>query len=705
MKSKIKSLTLIASLILVVLFVGLKDSIKISTNILSFLPGERTQELFDIFGKFHHSQEVLISVKGFNQESLQKILEIEHRLQESPLLKNESTLTVNPKLLNYAKEHSFYLRDFKPETSSALSISDKLKELREAMIKNPYYTSIDKYDPLGYFSPTKLPIEFTMQNGHLALGDFGYLAVFSLNESARSQEAYEQIYDLIHQTIQNVEGVRAFSPLFYFVENAQKIKNDVTLLVWISTFLLLAVYAFMIKNLSLLFYTIIALINSALLSLMLTAYLFNDVSIFVLAFGNSIGTLAIDYMFHHYFHHHYEETKPFNKAVFYGFLTTFVGFALFACIDFPLIRQLCVFAMLSLLISYAQFAFLFPHIRFKAPTKLISWKLSLPIPYRFITIGSVILIGILIPLTHLDTNLRNLDYQNTKLLQEEQFFKKNMQKEAYTPFLLQAPSIDVLISQSRQIQQTFSKSIVPISYLYDQTFAQKRTQEFASLNFDSIRKTLQEEATKLGFREGFFSHAYNPSLLNPDHTALTLQDIHDMGFDILQYKDHYYTYGLVKTFDTARLNAMGNVQLMDANSLFINALYAISTQFMIAGFFALLLIAIILVRECRKTFFESASYVVFPAAMILVLGFQNLSLIQLFIIFITTAFGIDYGIYVSQSTHEESESKQAILFSLASTFAGFGILIFSHVGALFFMGYSVCIGIGAITLLLTGRRV
>lgn len=320
LKFKIKSLTLLFSLILVICFVAFKDHIKISTNFISFLPGEQTKELFDIMGKFHHSQEVLISVEGFNQESLRKILDIEKTLQQSTLLKNESTMTPNVKLLNYTKQHNFYLRDFNPAVVT--SIPEKLKALREEVSKSPFYTSMDISDPLGYFSPIKLPIELTMHNGHLALGDFGYLSIFSLKESTRSQEDYQNIYNLVHQTLQNIEGVRVFSPLFYFVENAKKIEQDVTLLVVISTFLLLAIYVLMIRNLSLLFFTLITLINSALLSLIFTALLWDEVSIFILAFGNSIGTLAIDYMFHHYFHKYYEEKKPFNKAVFYGFLTT-----------------------------------------------------------------------------------------------------------------------------------------------------------------------------------------------------------------------------------------------------------------------------------------------------------------------------------------------------------------------------------------------
>jgi len=67
-------------------------------------------------------------------------------------------------------------------------------------------------------------------------------------------------------------------------------------------------------------------------------------------------------------------------------------------------------------------------------------------------------------------------------------------------------------------------------------------------------------------------------------------------------------------------------------------------------------------------------------------------------IFVILSISIDYAIYTVKSN--DSQTKKAITFSLMSTFAGFGVLIFSQINALFSMGIIATLGIAAIFLLL-----
>jgi predicted exporter len=68
-------------------------------------------------------------------------------------------------------------------------------------------------------------------------------------------------------------------------------------------------------------------------------------------------------------------------------------------------------------------------------------------------------------------------------------------------------------------------------------------------------------------------------------------------------------------------------------------------------------------------------------------------------LFIILSISIDYGIYMGSSNINQN-SYEAILYSLLSTFAGFGVLIFSKVNALFSIGITATIGIFAIAILL-----
>jgi predicted RND superfamily exporter protein len=67
--------------------------------------------------------------------------------------------------------------------------------------------------------------------------------------------------------------------------------------------------------------------------------------------------------------------------------------------------------------------------------------------------------------------------------------------------------------------------------------------------------------------------------------------------------------------------------------------------------------------------------------------------------FILLSISIDFGIYMA-SKNINKNSYKAVLYSLLSTFAGFGVLVFSHINALFSIGIIATLGIAAVTFLL-----
>ena len=703
MKLGTKSLNIVLFALVGILFFFYQNSVHVSTNLLSFLPEGKSKEAFEIYSHFKNSKEVLIATEGFDKESLSKIKILEEKLLASGLLKLESSITPNAKLIEYTKNNAFYLKNLNKEGS--VSIHETLKSLYEKMTNNPYYTTIDATDPLGYFSPKEQRIPINIRDGHLALGDFGYLSVLSIKDTSNTIESYETIYNLVHQTLEGVQNVRVFSPTFYFVENSQKIQDDVTFLIVLSTVLLLVLYIFIIKNIYLLINTIATLATSALLSFLLIGMMWSEVSVFVLAFGNAIGTLAIDYMFHYYFYGHYEDKKRFNTSVFYGFLTTFGGFLIFAWVDFPLIQQVCVFAMISLVLSYLQFVFLFPLIGFKKAQPYTKFHFSIPLPYRAIALLSLLAIVLSVPFLHLDTNIKNLDYQNVSLMKEEKFFKDAIKKEGFMPLLIEADSIDELIAHSNVIQKSFKNATAPLSYFFDKAFYEQRKQEIDALHVNEKKAQIEAEATKLGFREGFFKNAYDEALLHPNYQELSLDTLREMGFDVVFHEGKYYTYALVKNSDRNLVAKFTFASSIDAKEMFFNALEKIAHQLLLGGILAIAFIFFMLWMVCRKTLTLSANYVLLPTALILLLALTGgFTIAHIFMLFIMMLFGIDYGIYMSSEDSFKDGTRSAIFFSIIDTFAGFGVLIFSDIGALYAMGLVSCIATGAILVLLMGRK-
>ena len=92
-------------------------------------------------------------------------------------------------------------------------------------------------------------------------------------------------------------------------------------------------------------------------------------------------------------------------------------------------------------------------------------------------------------------------------------------------------------------------------------------------------------------------------------------------------------------------------------------------------------------------------FLLFPIAMVGIYAyFTAINILHIFMLFVILAIGIDYAIYLSKKN--DALTKEAISYSLISTFAGFGVLIFSQINALYSMGIVATIGIVSIFILL-----
>ena len=189
------------------------------------------------------------------------------------------------------------------------------------------------------------------------------------------------------------------------------------------------------------------------MAILVVTQLYEEVSIFVIAFGVSISSISIDYMFHHYMHEHYSKQKRINKEVLYGFITTGLAFFILSFISFALIQQISIFALCSLFISYLHFAFLYPFIGFDTKKSL---QFNLPTfhikPY-VLFIASIITLFITVRYLEFDFNIKNLDFDNQPLKKKEAFFKNRLTSYQEVPILISAKSIDQLIVHAKQVKR------------------------------------------------------------------------------------------------------------------------------------------------------------------------------------------------------------------------------------------------------------
>ncbi len=101
---------------------------------------------------------------------------------------------------------------------------------------------------------------------------------------------------------------------------------------------------------------------------------------------------------------------------------------------------------------------------------------------------------------------------------------------------------------------------------------------------------------------------------------------------------------------------------------------------------------------------QALNFLLFPSALIFMyLSFVAVNILHIFMFFIILSISIDYAIYSSKDNSKQT--KKAIIFSAISSFAGFGVLIFSDINSLFSIGSVATLGIFAILILIIFQKV
>ena len=691
MKRAIKFSNLALFIVALSLLFSLQSYTHLSTSLISILPQGEFKTLIQQFNKTQNSKVLLLAVKGFDASSLAEMQTLEKKLLALPFVSKKS-MRSNRAYLAHKEEWKLYVKGMDPEKVKQVDIKKELAKIYDDMTSSFFPVSIDQQDPFKLLREENRQ-DISLKNGHLALGDYGYLSYFQLD--SKTLKEHEELYTHIQKLTKNMSGVTVFSPVFYYVENSNAIRSDVNQIIMYAGMVLLLLYLFILRDFSLLFNTLSTLGTSAIVATILITQLYSEVSIFVFVFGISISSIAIDYMFHHYIHDCYVEDKGFNKEVFFGMFTTVSAFFILSFTSFILIRQISLFAIFSLLTSYVIFAFIYPEIQFKKFHVRTVFKKDLHlISPKILFLFSLLLVFISTSWIRFDLNVKNLDYDNKTLKKTEQFFSDYFHSDKKIAFAIKAESIDALITNAQIINNAFSELSLPLASLVSRGSYEHNKDVLSTM--DDFRTDLQKEARYRGFKEAFFSKAYRA---DKKYTPYSMKQINAYGIDIPYINGIYYSYGRIKRSDYDTLSKYDFVESLSIKERFERYMQDSMHTLMKLGLLALLVIFILLAIVTGKSILYAMLFLLFPLSMVSVYAyFYALNILHLFMVFVILAIGIDYAIYLSKTN--DVLTQKAITYSLISTFAGFGVLIFSQINALYSMGVIATIGIVSILFLM-----
>lgn len=642
--NKFVSLHLILFICIFGIFLWIVDSSRISQEVLDLFPDNDNRALIEAHRHFANSKYVPLALRGFDESSKKRFETLLSQVEKIPNVASISQFrpSQQQQLYDFLTNPSSYL--LTPDSNSQVDLD---------------FTQM--FAPILHtFQTSQTPQILQDSRSPLLAKDYGFYALVEL----RSLEDTELKSTL--QSFKELESsytdMRYFSADFMRVENLGLILQEVNFLLGFASLVFVVLYFVILRIPLLTFHTICTLILANIIAILLVLCVYPKVTIMALSFGMGISNIAIDYMMHHHFFGLYAQKKAsFNRAVFYGYITTMLGFGACLFIPFPLLAQLALYAMISLSIAYISFAFIYPHLGLNPP-RLFAFisHLRKPCIPSFVFLLLAFLGFIYAALhTRLDFDLSKLDYHNTQMLEQRAFFER-----------LHNDTPQVLL-QAREPQglMLFVRGL--LSEGLNLTFNKKQG-ETQEKHFYLLANMTQEQ----------IKHATSllKALKTNSNSNLKLWNIEEQK-QILESKLVLETRPLQSIMDNL------------ADSIYKPMMFVLSL--------ALGLMLLSLVLSLRKDFFHAAGFVLFPlsVALCVIASHSEFNMMHLFALLILVVVSVDYGIYAIKEG-ENPRTNHAIIFSALTTGASFGILILSQTKALNSFGEVIFSGMCCMLILL-----
>jgi predicted exporter len=640
-----------------------------------------------------NSEEILIAKKGFTKEDENELRKIALELKNIPEIQEvyfKNTLASNTK--KHIKNYYYLLANFKNEQISPEQIKEKIQNIYLQFYDSPLYEPINLYDPLELFVFDARE----KQDNVYKLDNFGYVLKATTNIDTSSAELSKQLYDKLNVILAKHTDTLIIAPFFYLVENSTYIKNDAQKIMSLATLLLLVLYFFILKNTKLFFNSILAIASSILGAIMISSFFYESINVLSLAFGVSITTISIDYMFHYYFHNNFSPAKSrFQKNVFFGFVTTVGVFIIFSFIDIKFFAQLALFGTISISIAYLIFSFAFVYLDIQEPPYIPRKKRAKRgIHPLYIIVISIILFIVSFLNLEFDYELKNLDYQNQKLIATSTKFNQDLHQKRYQKILISGETKEKVLENYEELLSEHPNMIGIGSFLLSQKKCMQKLVTLQQYNFEILKNDIEKASKAIGFEKGFEKAYTGIEKLNCNMPMLD-----DFKFKIIEEDGLYYTLALIDQADN--IQEKSYAYSIDIGKILKQDMNKIKEKLIIFVYISVAFIFIILLFITRGNFYYPLMYILFPVSIVLFIIslFYKINIMHIFALVILLAISIDYGFYLYEMQHT-SKTKIAIKYALLSTFCGFGSLILSGTVALFSIGLVITIGISAIFLLL-----
>jgi predicted exporter len=486
---------------------------------------------------------------------------------------------------------------------------------------------------------------------------------------------------------------------------------------------------------------LIAAVGVILISVLFAAsavqIIFERMHIFTFVFGTSIIGLSLDYSIH-FFSHWKVATANENGfgirskiilCLFFGFLTTQLGYIALMATRFPLLVQIAAFSFFGLLCAFLSVYILFPYFKLPPQNKRI---LHIAFVARFFLAvkeyfaGSKIMRTVVLALLagafvlglmnfKIENNLKDFYSMSKELQYSEKLSAEIMNAGTGLFYIVWGSSPEEVLESEEELGfhldtlcsylavSTFvpsAKSQIKVYNSINKNLLPLYNEQFMQLGFDSL--TAKTKAISL--REKFQKEKDKILDLNSEFPETIRQTIDKLWLGKIDGK--YYSVVLIlKTKDRDSLKKIqaNNAILVDKVGEIGNELTVISKKIILMMLIAYAISLLFLsfaykFKEALKILATPLLASAISASAISLLGF-SMSFFAISGTILTLAIGIDYSLFFSKGSGDGKITFFAVFLSMLSTVLSFGLLSLSSFAPVSHLGLSVSIGIIACFLL------
>ncbi len=726
---------------LIIIFSG--KNIKLDASIQSLFPhDEKMDRTIALSSLSYGADKVIIYIEVNDKNELESnVKKIDEIIEQCPLKFKNSipSLADIQKLLEYSERYSLLLYPYEKKANPFLEeeIEKRLNYKMEYLSSLPFFNPADSF----FLDPLMMGTEVLKEANSLNKGKYSpkfggvvsssgksYIKILKSGFFSEDYEKIEYLKELDDKIVEASKELKSraflFSSHLYYLESKSAVIQDVYIVFILSSIILLFIFLYFFRNLTLLFFSFMPIIGGYALTFLLIAIFKKSYGGVALSFGGTTAGIAIDYVIYYLLKKDLypslsEVRKKLGFSIFLGFLTTIAAFFFLPFSRILSLQEISLFGILSISFSYFITWYvlqrLLPPGKFEIKLKRIDFPIFLKKGF-IIWIFIIVFFIVFIPFLKFEDDIHNLDMNHKELKNRLKTIQDNftestdsiflvfegkdreevlnkslsalniLQNEKkdlnfFTPALFYPPQC-IIESRKQFVKTNFNKNIF-FDTLSKSDFEKESFNDWINLlnNIDNYNITEMPEYFKVEFESMFAEWNNKKYILIP----LYKRDISDNIESVLtKNKAEFYIIDIVKDSAAGLINFEKKALLLLLLSIFvIYILCAVSYKNLILALLSILpsiaaLISCFSISVITRHDFNIMHFV----SCILLMG-----------------TGVDYGIFVTKAYADnlsEEEIKityQSIFLCALTTIAGFGVLALSRNYSIFSLGSSMFVGI------------